>query len=62
MIRIVFCFFGNCMLVRIGIGRKSMARSVIIFSGAEERYKVTIFVQVAESGTGFSKAAVTGRH
>ena len=37
MMRIIFCFFGKRMLVRMGIGKNSMARSVMMLSGAEER-------------------------
>jgi len=50
------------MLVRIGMGRKRIAKSVIILTGAEERYSVTISVHWAVGGTGDSNAAAMGRH
>jgi hypothetical protein len=62
MTRIIFCFFGRRMLVRIGIGRKKIARSVMMLRGADDRYMVTIFVQDAVAGTGVAHAACTGWH
>ena len=50
------------MLVRIGIGRNSIAKSVIILTGAEDRYSVTMSVHLAVGCIGSSKAAPTGRH
>ena len=37
MTRIVFCRLGRRILVKIGIGRKRIARSVMMFTGEEER-------------------------
>jgi hypothetical protein len=50
------------MVVRIGMGRNSMARSVIMLSGADERYMVTISVHCAELGIGVLNTAFTGVH
>lgn len=60
--KIIFCFRGSRIPVRMGIGRNRMARSVIILTGAEDRYNVTISVHEAEFGIGFLNVAVTGRH
>lgn len=62
MTRMIFCFFGKRMLVKMGIGRNSRDKSVMMFNGADERYTVTMLVHVAESGTGVVQAALTGRH
>ena len=47
IMRIIFCFRGKRMLVRMGIGRNSIARSVIMLTGAEDMNRVTISVHVA---------------
>lgn len=62
IIRMIFSFRGSLMLVKIGIGRKSIARSVMILTGAEDRYRVTISMHLAVGDIGSSKAAPTGRH
>lgn len=50
------------MPVKIGIGRKRIARSVMMLTGAEERYNTTIYWQWSMAGTGVLKAALTGLH
>lgn len=46
----------------MGMGKNNSARSVMILTGAEDKYKVTISMQWAADGVGSSKAAETGRH
>ena len=48
------------MPVNTGIGRNKMAKSVMILTGAEDRYKVTISVQMADDGGGSMNTAATG--
>ena len=50
------------MLVKMGMGRNNSARSVIMFTGAEERYRVTISMHLADGRMGSSNAAPTGLH
>jgi hypothetical protein len=60
--RIIFCFRGRRMRVRIGLGKTKMARSVMILTGEEDRYSVKISVQCASTGSEAANAAPTGRH
>lgn len=60
--RMVFCFLGSRMDVRIGIGKKRIAKSVMMFAGAEERYMVMMSVHFAVVFCGQAYAALTGLH
>ena len=62
IINISFSFLGRRMPVRIGIGRNSRAKSVIMFTGAEDRYNATMSMHVALSGRGSRNAAPNGLH
>jgi hypothetical protein len=46
----------------MGIGRNKIAKSVMRFSGVEDKYIVMMSVQLAEYGIGYAKAAPGGRH
>lgn len=46
----------------MGIGRNNSARSVIILTGAEDKYNVTMSMHLSAGGRGKSNVAGTGRH
>ena len=62
MIRMSFSFRGNLMLVSMGIGRKRMAKSVMMLTGADDKNKVTMSMHLTVGGTGSINAAPIGRH
>jgi hypothetical protein len=57
-IRIIFCFLGNCIAVKTGIGKIRMAMSVITFTGAEAKYNVIRGIHVPMG----AKTWETGTH
>lgn len=58
----IFCLKGRRIVVKSGIGSNRIAMSVIIFTGDEERYRVTMSVQFASAGRWERNTAPIGRH
>lgn len=52
MTRMIFCLRGSRICVRMGLGRKRMARSVTMLTGDEDRYRVKMSMHLAPSGKG----------
>lgn len=60
--KMIFCFCGRLMPLRTGIGSRRIKRSVMILTGAEDKYKVVISVQREYGGFGSLNKDDTGRH
>lgn len=58
----IFCLRGILRLVNIGNGRKRIARSVIMLTGADARDRFKMLMHRAPSGWGYWNAESIGRH